>query len=490
MKKIYILFAVLTILTTTGCTDFLNLKPRDTKIVSTIEDYRDIMASYMRLLTTPNPSQKPVFGSVFLYPEFDMASSVGMYTGELTMSKTSTSYFDKTINKFTTLGIGMQTWTRVIGPWSRYYSFLGPINLVVKGVQIADGDDEHLRQSILGEALVWRAFSYFKLTQYYAPYNDNKYGIPIFLDPTDDVGNAMPERKTLKECYAQVLGDLNKAMELYEKTVFTKPWNVAFNPEFMNSMLASIYTYKALSAAAEPNDWGKAEEHATKAMEGRVLTNDPAVIKQMFDCSPTKVMEPMTHDEFTFRLMDGSEKQVCNFISAYKAGNYHSGVVPREYADLYSANDIRKAAYFINGVANKYNINGQSAGGCIILYRLAEMYLIKAEALLRQNKLGEARTALEAFCSKRYTIMPTIPTDKDNLLKAIIDERKREFYMENDFRWLDMKRLGVVRELMLDGEMYKLEADDFRYSFPIPQRELEYNMKMVQTPGWETIVLF
>ena len=121
--------------------------------------------------------------------------------------------------------------------------------------------------------------------------------------------------------------------------------------------------------------------------------------------------------------------------------------------------------------------------------RLAEMYLIKAEALVRQGKIGDARVVLQEFCSARYTDEVEIASDPETLLQEILDERIREFYQENDFRWLDMKRLGVRVERLVSGERFILQPDDFRYSFPIPLRELQLNKNMVQTPGWEKVIL-
>ena len=117
------------------------------------------------------------------------------------------------------------------------------------------------------------------------------------------------------------------------------------------------------------------------------------------------------------------------------------------------------------------------------------MYLIKAEALVRMGKVSDAQNVLREFCDARYTEKEDIPADEETLLQAILDERIREFYMENDFRWLDMKRLGVSMERIVNGERYVLESDDFRYCFPIPAKELELNKNMVQTPGWDRIVL-
>ena len=72
----------------------------------------------------------------------------------------------------------------------------------------------------------------------------------------------------------------------------------------------------------------------------------------------------------------------------------------------------------------------------------------------------------------------------------ILDERTREFYQEGDFRWLDMKRLGVRVERVVNNERHVLEPDDFRYTFPIPAREMEHNKNMQQNPGWENIIIY
>ena len=60
MKKIYILIALTSLLFIQSCDKFLDLKPQDIQVVSKVEDYRDLLASYMRLLKTTDGSQKPV----------------------------------------------------------------------------------------------------------------------------------------------------------------------------------------------------------------------------------------------------------------------------------------------------------------------------------------------------------------------------------------------------------------------------------------------
>ena len=495
MKKINILI-VLSFLFLFSCKDFLNLTPRNSKIVNSVEDYRDIMASYVKFLKTPNTQQEKLFGiSASTYPCFVVANSLGLYTGETNLNLESSSLFDKTNNVYTVLGKKSVTWLNSqSNVWNQYYEFLGAINYIINGIEEVDCDDEDIKNYVKGEALTWRAFGYYKLLQYYSPYKETEYGVPMNLRPDKDIGTTMLARPQQMENYKQILSDCNEALSLLEKTP-SNTWNLAWTNEFLNSMMSSVYAWKAMSGCAEETDWANAEKYASEAMLGRQLVNNSSDFKELFDCNYLTINTELESDEFSWRLIAGSnvyQSAPCDLIYAYYSRGWHvDGKVNLEYYRKFKDDDIRKEAYFTSDGANsdKYNLMGQDRGGCIMYFRLAEMYLIKAEALLRQDKLSEARAILIEFKSKRYTGVEEVPSDKEGLLQDILDERLREFYMENDFRWLDMKRLGITVSRVVQGETFTLEADDFRYCFPIPNDELLLNKNMVQTPGWEKITL-
>ena len=446
-----------------SCDKFLDLKPENIKVMSTIEDYRDLMASYMRYLKTPNRSQKNIFGDPFCHPPFNTISYFAYRTGELEPNlNVSSEYYDITLGEYTESGVQLMTWQKgADNLYNNYYSFLGPINMIISGIETAEGDDERLRDYVKGEALVWRAYSYFKLLQYYSPYKTrNEYGIPVFLKPYEDPGNAMPERKTQTDVYQQIFSDCNAVLELLKRTPSTR-WNCAYESCFVHSMLAHIYWYKAMSVTAEETDWQNALEHAEQALIGRSFVRDSATYAAMFDA---------TAPSSDFYL-------------------------------LFRDDDVRKLTYFrkqVDGTIkyDKYNISAnkdpfvsiglRSGGGIIMLFRSAEIQLIKAEALCRLGREGEAKEALDFLKKGRYLDVEGSYTESD-LLNEILKERKLEFYHEQDMWWLDMKRLGTRMERVVNGTLYVLEPDDWRYCFPIPQSEMEVNKNMVQNPGWDEI---
>lgn len=497
MKKIHVLIVLASLFFVQSCSKFLNLTPQDIRVVSTIEDYRDLLATYMRLLKTPDGSQKPVLGGYFIYPLFDVGKIFAYRSGELTVNKNSGEYYDVSLGEYKRNAVELMTWMENADRcWERYYSFLGPINMIIEGITSAEGDDERLRDYVKGEALVWRAYSYFKLLQYFSPYQKNEYGVPVYLKLYEDPGNAMPEREAQTDVYKQIFTDCQEVLRLMERTP-SATWNYGYEPRFIHGMLAAVYHYKAMSAAAEKEDWQNAIKHADKAMAGRTFVRNEATYKAIFD---VLALQTFTNDEFYFRLVDGLNGEIANFFGVYyQRSNWDRAIAypPPELYALYRDDDVRKTAFFktkTDGslVYDKYNISKSpnvswaAVGGVIMLFRSAEIQLIKAEALARSGKTAEAKSALEVFKKGRYLDIPGSYTESD-LLREILKERKLEFYHEQDMWWLDMKRTGTRVERVINGSLYVLEPDDFRYCFPIPQKEMELNKKMVQNPGWENI---
>ena len=497
MKKLMTILLAAVLLA--SCDKFLDLKPENIKVVSTVEDYRDLLASYMRYLKTPNRTQMTILGGYY-HPAFDVANAFAYRTGELTPNKES-SYYDATLGEYTTAGVKRLTWEETTNLWNTYYSFLGPINMIIGGIETAEGDDERLRDYVKGEALVWRAYSYLKLLQYYSPYKTgNEYGVPIYLKPYEDPGNAMPARETQTMVYQQILSDCEEVLKLLERTPSTN-WNCAYEPVFVHSLLAHIYWYKAMSVVAEETDWQNALEHAEFAMKGRTFVYDPTVFASLFDATAGK---EFTNDEFNVRLIDGTRGYLVNVMNKYYQGSlvpYAETAPDPDFYALFKSDDVRKQTYFREQLDNsikydKYNISANtnifvqwglgSAGGIVMLFRSAEMQLIKAEALYRLGREGEAREALNFFKQGRYLDVEGSYTESD-LLSEILKERKLEFYHEQDMWWLDMKRQGTRMERVVNGTLYVLEPDDFRWCFPIPNSELEANKNMVQTPGWDEV---
>ena len=117
-------------------------------------------------------------------------------------------------------------------------------------------------------------------------------------------------------------------------------------------------------------------------------------------------------------------------------------------------------------------------------FRLAEQYLIRAEAYCRLERFGEANRDLTALRTQRG--VSALNVTGSNWLELLSEERVRELYMEG-FRLNDLKRWGkeiadsegfsIVRkpqsQSLAEGSSLKVRYDNPLFVWPIPQSELE-----------------
>ena len=130
------------------------------------------------------------------------------------------------------------------------------------------------------------------------------------------------------------------------------------------------------------------------------------------------------------------------------------------------------------------------------------MCLIMAESYAHLNNTEDALYYLNLIRSHRiapytdYTeatlpvVDPTalITTDATGkaltpLLAAILNERRKEFYMENGDRWFELKRNGRP-EFWWGYAGRKYETQKFLYTFPIPKGDILLNSALEQNPGY------
>jgi len=158
------------------------------------------------------------------------------------------------------------------------------------------------------------------------------------------------------------------------------------------------------------------------------------------------------------------------------------------------ATDLRFKNFFTNFKFYSFSIdpNGYRFAGNGDVNRgfsMGELYLIEAEAKVRDADVNGALTALNALRSKRYVAgTPDVAeSDPDKLLRIILEERRRETRFMG-LRWYDLKRLNKDSRFQktishtLFGETYTLEPGDNRYVLAIPRNVIELNPLIEQNP--------
>lgn len=139
----------------------------------------------------------------------------------------------------------------------------------------------------------------------------------------------------------------------------------------------------------------------------------------------------------------------------------------------------------IDSLARNYLTAG--AGGTYIdqyMFRLAETYLIRAEAYLGLNNLASAAADINVVRA-RSTATAVLPAQVN--LDYILDERLREFGVEEK-RMLTLMRLGKwVDRVRRFNPFYGTQMQDNYNLWPIPANEIEQNRTgtLDQNPGYQ-----
>ena len=198
--------------------------------------------------------------------------------------------------------------------------------------------------------------------------------------------------------------------------------------------------------------------------------------ENIFNTYPTR--KNNTETIFAFMCQDQAQSgiQLGNEFYSYDYDYKGKGTytVPQSFFDSWEANDNRKARSVISE-GGYYRLNkypaGQGGTDPVNISRIAEMYLISAEAqgypngVARLNDLRAARGLGGASV-----------TSAESMVNAVLKERRYELFGENH-RWYDLVRTGKAIET--------LGIKEFQLLFPIPDTEITKSKKiLVQNPGY------
>lgn len=366
----------------------------------------------------------------------------------------------------------------VISAYGAYNSLLDQVNRVLAKInEVPLKAGEEARRSVLnGQLLALRAFAHFELLRNYSKRYDESdpLGIPIMLksDPL-----ALPARNTVKEVMTQVEKDLTDAKGMVG-SAFT---DTVMNKTNITALQARIALYK--------RDYTAAIALATEVINANV--------KPLAGIS-----------EFPGIWRDENNRETLIRIRYTNSGavgglwNTSSGMIyiapSDKLADSYDqASDVRFTSYIGKKVADNQvhlrldKYSGSSRGGNVVdlkVMRIAEMYLIRAEANARKSTPDLVAVADDLNFLRSNRIVGYAGETFANATQAIgavMDERFKELAFEG-FRFYDLKRNNMpVQRAASDAneEWRTLPADSYRFTFPIPRDETNANKNIVQNPG-------
>ena len=395
------------------------------------------------------------------------------------------------------------TWQYMKSPSSGYnysyysvpYQWILNANKILESLDAIDPSgltaaDQELYNQCKGEALAFRAFTHYDLVQMYA-----KRYVPGQSNSQDGViyrkSSAIEElgRSSVEDTYKNIEADFTEALSLL-KGIEVNDVN-HFSEKVVLGFLARV--------ALTKGEYAKAAQYAEQAIaaaegEGRKLMDAGNLYCGFADInSDTK--------EVLWGAMTPDDKTVYFYsFMAYMSWNFNSSAV-RSYVncinaklyDTMSETDLRLEWWDPTGTLKgpasnyksfpyqnrKFTARSSSNGVCHVAFmRLAEMYLIAAEANARAGQEGKAKDIFAKFQQTRDPQYAGSANSGEALVTEIMNSRRVELWGEGQ-RMFDLKRLGAKVDRN-DGQSDAslcgwLEKDASEWVYEIPLHETDYN---------------
>ncbi len=121
-----------------------------------------------------------------------------------------------------------------------------------------------------------------------------------------------------------------------------------------------------------------------------------------------------------------------------------------------------------------------------MVLRLAEMFLIRAEAIARGNQ-GNLSTAIDDLNAIRHRAgLEYLPNtlNKEQVIAAVEQERQVELFAEWGHRWLDLKRTNRASVVLKTIPVKQPWEGDYQLLYPIPVEEIRDDYFLTQNPGY------
>lgn len=374
----------------------------------------------------------------------------------------------------------------------KLFYIINTSNYLITQVEAGKAGDEispKTKNEILGEAKTLRAFARFMLLRAYGQFYDinSKYGIVISNKPVI-AADQLP-RSSVKESYDAIIEDLtfavNNNADVKKHIYVTKTTAKA--------LLAKVFLYK--------KEYKKAQELAKE-----VITANTGGYG-LESTYPNIYIKKWKSSEVLFAPFSDSKNEF--FL---ETENYGDGVIqPAESFRKIADNQVEGFADVVKnssgydprfifsynrplGKPNRLNFKYPFDDDNTIYYiRLAEVYLIYAEAYVRNtenatyteavNAVNAIRNRANEGVSPKGKIKPISQTlTKAKLLEKIREEKMLELFLETGETWFDIVRYIDLGDLSFDVKKTLTKKEQL--IFPIPLRAIEGNHNLVQNPGY------
>jgi starch-binding outer membrane protein, SusD/RagB family len=383
--------------------------------------------------------------------------------------------------------------SRVTGIWSNLYAQLHVSNVVMENLNKSAGVTPSIKQQLIGEAKFMRALLHF--------YAVNLFGKVPLITTSDYQVNARIGRSEITEAYSLIIEDLKDAQialpnEIVDGIGAPSLLRVRPNKACATALLARVYLYTG--------EWILAEAESRKLIADSkyILESD---FNKVFLSTSQEAIWQLQAVSLGYNTYDGSTYKL---ISA-PGSSATPAALSNELTNAFEAGDARFANWigkFNQGGTDyfypyKYKLRDYVPNlpptEYTIVLRLAEQYLISAEAKIRQggNHIADGIADLNTL-RRRARLNPTVDIpnplpdlainlSQEDALKALLQERRIELFTEWGHRWFDLKRTDNLNTVMEQVAPSKNTTwQPYQALFPIPFSEIQLNSNLIQNNGY------
>jgi hypothetical protein len=375
--------------------------------------------------------------------------------------------------------------------WTLAYNYIYLANGVYEGCNNSSNLSPAIKKQLMAEAIFVRAFWHFYLL--------NLYGdIPI-VRSTDYTENAIAKRSPVQDVYNQIVSDLMYAEEnLNENYVASNSTTVTSdrirpNRYTATALLARVYLYQ--------QRYAEAEQKCTVIINNRIaydltrcdsvfLKNSKEAIWQLAKALPNTLNINTTEGNgYVLTGKPISSNISSTAISAQLMGTFETGDLRQvnwigKYTDATITPNIDYYFPYKYKVKTGSTITEQST-----VFRLGEIYLIRAEARTQQGEIQKAIDDVDVIRKRAglTLVKNTNPSIlKAPLLELIYHERVAELFTEFGHRFFDLKRTNKINDLMttlapLKGGVWTAG----KQFWPLPQLEIQNDPNLEQNSAYK-----
>jgi starch-binding outer membrane protein, SusD/RagB family len=354
--------------------------------------------------------------------------------------------------------------------WGSIYNTVYIANFLIERLPLVPGVRSEDRDRVLATAHFLRGYAYFIGVYSFGD-------LPLVLT-TDIEENSDIPRTSKDEILALVLEDYTFALGKLTEN----PANPGFASEYaVRAALARYHLYR--------ENWNEAQQYATEVIDSELYELEPEfenIVTQdftdeaIFEVGYGLSDDPGTNGTiglnnlFVGRREIIPSNQVIVALASDESGDRFSSINFNGDDLVGSDNGWAVAKY---GTADEDNNN-------VVVFRLAEMYLIRAEARARLgNVSGDNSAQSDINILRERADAPTISTVSQSQMYSIIEEERRLELAFEGHRWYDLVRTNRA-DVIMSG--FTANWKSTYNLWPIPQRELQNNPALIgnQNPGY------